>query len=147
MLTHYRRDPLAALFQEANRMQSEVSRLFGRGLFTPEMAVAGPLLNVWEDDHAFYVETDLPGLTLETIDITLTEGNQLTISGDRKPVEVPSAIWHRQERPTGAFSRSVTLPALVDADKVEAVFESGVLKVTLPKSEAAKPRKIAVKSV
>ncbi len=61
-------------------------------------------------------------------------------------VQPPNAIWHRQERGFGKFTRQVTLPSLVDADKVEAKYENGVLYLTLPKSEAAKPRKIIVKS-
>ena len=64
----------------------------------------------------------------------------------RAAPEVPGAVWVRQERPVGRFTRQVTLPVLVDADKVEARYEHGVLKLTLPKSEAAKPRKITVKA-
>jgi HSP20 family protein len=78
--------------------------------------------------------------------VSIAEGNQLTVQGERKAPDVAGAVWVRQERPYGRFMRSVTLPVIVDADKVEASYEDGVLKLKLPKSEAAKPRKIAVRS-
>jgi HSP20 family protein len=80
------------------------------------------------------------------LDISVTEGNRLTIQGDRSEVNVENAVWHRQERGHGTFLRELTLPTLVDADKVEARYDAGVLRLTLPKAEAAKPRKIAVRS-
>jgi len=80
------------------------------------------------------------------VDVTVTEGNRVTVAGERKAAEPANAVWHRQERFAGTFARELTLPAPVDADKVEARFEHGVLKVTLPKSEAARPRKIAIKA-
>ena len=78
--------------------------------------------------------------------VAIHEGNQLVVSGERKAPEIKNAVWHRQERPYGQFVRTVTLPVLVDADRVEARFEQGVLKLTLPKSAAAKPRKIQVRA-
>ena len=80
------------------------------------------------------------------LDVTVTEGNQLTIQGERAAPDIQGAVWVRQERPAGRFTRAVTLPALVDADKVEAVYADGVLKLTLPKHEAAKPRKVQVRA-
>jgi HSP20 family protein len=131
-----------------NTMQEEFARLFGRcsplGVATP--VAATPLLNVWEDDQALFVEADLPDIDPAKLDITVTEGNQLTIAGERKPRDTKGAVWVRQERPTGEFTRVVGLPAIVDPDKVEARYEDGVLRLTLPKHEAAKPRKIEVKS-
>lgn len=136
-----RRDPFAHFFGEVNRIQDEFTRLFGNG-----PVHAGPPMNLWADDEAFHVETDLPGIDPDTLDINVTDGTQLTIRGERKPMEPESATWLRQERPSGTFTRSLTLPSLVDVDKVDARYEHGVLKLTLPKSEAAKPRKITVKS-
>ena len=81
-----------------------------------------------------------------TLDVFVTEGNQLTIQGERKAPELKGSAWVRQERPFGRFTRVIGLPSLVDADKVEATYESGVLRLTLPRSEAAKPRKIEVKA-
>ena len=105
------------------------------------------MVNLWEDEHAVYAEADLPGLDPAKLDISVTEGNQLlTIQGERFAPEIKGATWIRQERPFGQFARVIGLPALVDADRVEAKYENGVLAVVLPKSEAAKPRKITVKS-
>jgi len=128
------------LFQEVNRIQEEFQRMFGNG------SPAGPAVNVWADENNFYAEADLPDLNLDKLDVSVTDGNQLVIQGERKAPEVPGAVWVRQERPFGQFTRSVTLPTLVDTDKVEAKYENGVLRLTLPKSEAAKPRKINVKA-
>jgi HSP20 family protein len=140
-----RRDQFGDLWNEMNRVQEDVQRLFGRaGLARPRAGV--PVVNLWEDDQAVYAEFDLPGFLQEKFDVQITEGNVLTVSGERQPVELPQAVWHRQERGYGTFSRSLTLPALVDADRVEARYEQGVLRLTLPKSEAAKPRKISVKA-
>jgi HSP20 family protein len=136
-----RRDPFNDLWSEVNRVSEEMNRLFGpRGA-----AGAGLPLNVWADDHNLYAEVDLPDADPGKLDVTVTEGNQLTIAGERAAPDVKGAVWVRQERPFGRFTRAVTLPVLVDADKVEARYENGVLKLTLPKSEAAKPRKITVK--
>ena len=86
------------------------------------------------------------GVDLADLDITVIGSNQLTIKGQRRPLELRGGAAHRQERAFGAFVRSVTLPTSLDADKIEAKLENGVLKLTLPKHEAAKPRKIAVKA-
>jgi HSP20 family protein len=135
------------LFQEMTRFQEEFGRLFGRsGFGAGRFAGAGPAVNLWADENALYVEVDLPGVDAEKFDISVVEGNRLTIKGERPVVDLPNAVWHRQERGYGTFTRELTLPTLVDADKVEARYENGVLKLTLPKAEAAKPRKITVRS-
>ncbi|MBX9580998.1 MAG: Hsp20/alpha crystallin family protein [Gemmataceae bacterium] len=143
------RNPFGGLFHEVNAVQEQFARLVNR--VAPYAAataagVSGPLLNVWEDENALYVEADLPGIDPAKLDITVAEGNHLTVGGERAVPEVAGAVWVRQERPAGKFARSVGLPALVDADKVEAKYENGVLRLTLPKHEAAKPRKIQVKA-
>jgi HSP20 family protein len=136
---------LNSLWREMDGFRSEVDRLFGRQVLGPAGGAA-PALNVWEDEAAFYVEADLPDVSADKLDLTVKEGSRVTISGERKPAEPVNAVWHKQERFAGAFTRELTLPTPVDADKVEARFEHGVLKLTLPKSEAARPRKIAVKA-
>lgn len=134
------RGPLTQFFGDVNRIQDEFTRLFGT---TP---VTGPAINIWADADQFHAETDLPGIDPATLEITVTDGTQLTIQGARTTTEPEGAVWLKQERPSGAFRREVSLPSLVDADRVEAKYEQGVLRLTLPKSEAAKPRKIVVKS-
>jgi HSP20 family protein len=137
----FRRHPLGAIWQELNQVQDEFTRWFGNATRGP----AAPALNVWEDEQAVHVEADLPGFDASKLEVTVTEGNQLTVQGERPAPEIPGAVWIRQERPFGKFVRAIELPSLVDADRVEAKYENGVLKLTLPKHEAAKPRKIAVK--
>jgi HSP20 family protein len=133
------------LWREMDGFRQEVDRLFGRQILSPH-GPAAPALNVWEDDGAFYVEADLPDVPADKLDVTIKEGNRLVLAGERKATEPANAVWHRQERFVGTFTRELTLPAPVDADKVQAKFEHGVLKLTLPKSEAARPRKITVKA-
>ena len=137
-----RRHPLGALWQEFNQVQDEFARWFGRA----SGVATGPQLSVWEDEHAVFAEADLPGVDPAKLEITVTEGTQLNVQGERTPPEFAGAAWVRQERPFGKFTRVVSLPALVDADRVEAKYENGVLRLTLPKHEAAKPRKITVQS-
>jgi HSP20 family protein len=110
------------------------------------MAVAFPALNIWQDEGAIYAEAELPGMELNDLEIYVTGGNQLTIKGERKQPKLEKGTWHRQERGFGSFSRIVTLPSDVNAEKVEARLVNGVLTITMPKSEAAKPRKIIVKA-
>jgi HSP20 family protein len=136
------RGPFGALLNEVSTMQDEFVKLFGRGTHAP--APIGLHLNVWEDDQAIFVEADLPGVDPAKIDVTVTEGNHLAIRGERAVPEIAGATWIRQERGSGEFLRELTLPSLVNADAVQAKYESGVLKLTLPKHEAVKPRKINV---
>lgn len=137
---------------EMNRLSREMDRLFGRsgsGMGRPLGAGLGvgsyPALNLWEDDNNLYAEAELPGFSLDDLEIYVI-GNQLTIKGSRRPPQQQQGAWHRQERGFGSFSRMIELPGDVDGDKVSAQFKQGVLNVTLPKSEAAKPRRIEVKA-
>lgn len=135
------------LWDEVGRAQDEFARLVGR-FGVPGVGVPAPggglPINVWEDENVLHAEADLPGVDPAKLEITVTEGNQLTITGERTPPDVKGAAWVRQERPSGRFTRMVELPVMVDPDRVEARYENGVLRLTLPKSEAAKPRKITV---
>src|SRR4051794_18144031 len=133
------------LWREMDGFRTEVDRLFGRPVLGTA-AAAAPALNVWEDETSFYVEADLPDVAPDKLDVTVKEGNRLTVSGERRQIDPPNAVWHRQERFAGTFSRELMLPTPVDADKVQAKYENGVLKLTLPKSESARPRRIAVKA-
>jgi HSP20 family protein len=131
-----------------NRILNHMDRLFGPAGFDapPAPGPAYPPLNVWEDDDALYVEAELPGLVRDELDVAVAEGDQLTIAGERKPAGPDAAARLRQERWYGRFSRTVTLPTAVDADRVEARYDAGVLTLTLPKSEAVKPKRIAVRA-
>ena len=139
------------VWNQLQQLQGEMNQLFDRwghegGRRLWNLAAGYPPVNVWEEADAIHVEAELPGLDLKDLEIYVTNGNQLTIKGERKQGVADKGVWHRQERGFGAFSRVLTLPFPVDADKVEARFEYGVLHVTLPKHETAKPRKINIKT-
>jgi HSP20 family protein len=136
--------PFVPLLDQFNQFQSEMNRLFGRTNGGPGWAVYPPV-NVWEVGDTVHVEAELPGLAIDDLEITVTGGNELTLKGQRKPADAARETWHRQERRFGNFSRTLTLPFVVDPDKVEATLENGVLLVKLGKHESARPRKIAVK--
>jgi HSP20 family protein len=134
------------LANEWDQLQKNVNRLYDRAAPWLALAAAYPPVNVWEDDNHVYAEAELPGVPHDKLEVYVTEGDQLTLQGERQPNAPANGAWHRQERGFGKFDRTLTLPAPVDADKVEARFEQGVLFLTLPKSEQARPRKITVKA-
>jgi HSP20 family protein len=129
---------------QMQRMQNEMNRLFDR--CGGDGSVNFPAVNVWEEDNALHLEAELPGMNLEDLEIFVTANTQLTIKGERKAVVPNKGTQHRQERPFGKFVRTLTLPFPVDDAKVEARLENGILKIHLPKHEAARPRKIPVKA-
>jgi HSP20 family protein len=136
--------PFSQLRQEVDRALS--SALTGApGAWLPEFAQSRvfPALNVWEQADELFVEAELPGLKADDLDISV-EGDVLTIKGQRGEAAPQGATFHRRERGVGPFSRVLRLPVPVDADRVRAAFRDGVLLVTLPKAEEAKPRKIKV---
>lgn len=102
-----------------------------------------PRTNLLENGDNFEVRAELPGISKDDISIKI-QGNYLEISGKRS-IETPEGYKaHRNERSATTFSRSFTLPDEVDAEKVDAKLKDGILYLTLPKSEAAKPRQIAI---
>ena len=132
-------------FGELRSLQREMNRLFD-GYEGGAPISRFPALNVWGNDERVVVTAELPGLEVEDIDISVVN-NQLTIKGERKgdkPAE--GAICHRNERGEGAFVRTVRLPFAVENDKVEAKYDKGVLTITLPRSEATKPKRIEIKT-
>lgn len=134
-------------FEDFERIRREMSRLLDSVPAPRETPSAGvfPAINVTQDSASFYVRAELPGMKAAELDVSAFN-KTLTIAGERKAAPEEGVSYHRRERAQGAFSRSVTLPADFDGDKVQARFENGVLNVTLPKPEAAKPRQISVKS-
>lgn len=134
-----------------NRLREEMDRVFsGQAAGFPFRlgnfdATVFPALNVWEENDAFHAEAEVPGLKLEDLEISVKD-NELTLKGERKDAVEEGVAFHRRERSIGQFERTIQLPAGIDADKVEARLKDGVLQMTLPKAEVAKPRKIAVRS-
>ena len=108
-----------------------------------------PVVDCYETENAFVIAADLPGVQPNQVDISF-EQNTLTIAGHREPtVQAPEKgeiRLHLAERVSGQFARSIRLPEYVDAEKIDADYNSGVLTVTVPKAAAAKPRKISIKS-
>jgi HSP20 family protein len=134
------------VFRSLNEMQHEMNRVFDRWGNQAFSLTETPPINLWEENDALHLEAELPGLALEDLEIYVTGHNQLTLKGERKPPQVEKGTQHRRERTFGKFTRTFTLPFAVDENKVEAHFDNGVLKVHLPKHEAAMPRRIAIKS-
>src|SRR5438105_4034456 len=100
-----------------SRPLGETNRLSDRAAW-PALAVSYPPVNLWEDEANLYVEAELPGMALDKLELYVNQGDQLTIEGERVPFEAAKGVWHRQERGFGKFSRAITLPCVVDADKV-----------------------------
>jgi HSP20 family protein len=126
-------------FGRLSNLQDELDRLFEttHNHWTPA-------LDVHEDKDSFIVRTELPGLKREDIEVSLHDG-ALTITGERKAETVSEGTEvHRQERFYGKFQRVLTLPTPVAADKIKAQYKDGVLTVTLPKVEEAKPKQIDI---
>ncbi|HEX3797609.1 MAG TPA: Hsp20/alpha crystallin family protein [Verrucomicrobiae bacterium] len=148
-LTHWRR-PDTSVWPTIGRLfglRDELDRLFegaSRGNGAP-VRFWNPALDVYEDKDNLFVKAELAGFKKEDIEVSLENG-VLTLSGERKDDEkFTEAQTRRSERFTGHFERSITLPSEVKADQVTAHYADGILTITLPKAEAAKPKQIEVK--
>jgi HSP20 family protein len=142
------RQNLANSWQDIERVQREMNRLFADFYGTPRFQAARnfPALNVWTNPDGAVITAELPGVSPEDIDISVV-GETLTLTGSRQPGELKEGEkYHRRERGQGKFTRTFQLPFLVEADKVEAVFDKGILRISLPRAEADKPKKIAIKA-
>ena len=126
-------------------LRDEIDRFFEAPIArTSDFLGWTPAFDVYEEKDNFIVKAELPGMKREDINVSLQDGN-LIISGERKSeTKSEDAEVYRAERYFGKFQRSVALPTLVAADKVKAQYKDGVLTVTLPKSEEAKPKQIEV---
>jgi HSP20 family protein len=103
-------------------------------------------MNIWTDPDGAIVSAELPGVNPEDIDISV-QNDVLTLTGSRQPDDLEEdEIYHRRERGHGRFTRSFQLPFHVEAGKVEAMFDKGILRISLPRAEADKPKKITVKA-
>lgn len=146
------------LLGEMERVRGEIDRILGedrlpawtypfsRISFLPGRASrAYPLINVGEDNENIYIDALAPGVRPDTLNVSVT-GDKLVIAGEKVslPKEVKAESVHRSERSAGEFVRALSLPADVKSDKVEASYRNGLLRIVLPKSEAARPRQIPV---
>jgi HSP20 family protein len=139
---------LLSLQERMNRLFDESYRGTGaRPGNTDDWALGGswaPAVDIYEQDGNIVMKAELPGVDPKAVDIRL-ENNTLTLRGERTlDKEVKQDSYHRVERSYGAFSRSFTLPTVVDQGSIKAEYKDGVLKLTLPKREEAKPRQIQI---
>jgi HSP20 family protein len=145
-MTIVRWDP----FRELSTMQDRVNRVFGdyyRGVDDDVMrrGTLVPPVDIFDNgNHELAITAELPGMKKEDIEITV-DSNTLTMRGEKKaPATISDDQCHRVERVYGTFSRSFSLPPTVDGTKVTADYKEGVLTITLPMREEAKPRQIPV---
>lgn len=135
-------------WREIEQLQREMNRVFSAmsPAWQTRVAPSYPAINVWTNDEGIAVTAELPGVNPDDINIAVV-GKTLTLSGSRQTNELNDGDkYHRRERRQGKFTRTFELPFTVEADQVDAVFEKGVLHISLPRAEAEKPRKISVKS-
>jgi HSP20 family protein len=122
-------------FRQFDRLAEQVFGTVARPAAMP--------MDAWRQGHDFVVEFDLPGIDPASIDLDV-ERNLLTVRAERKPSTGPDVELVASERPRGVFSRQVILGDALDTDSISAAYTSGVLRLTIPVAERAKPRKIAI---
>jgi HSP20 family protein len=140
-----RHDLDRAFEQMGGRNGGRHGRTFPTAFLPGRAARAYPLVNVSEDADALYVTALAPGLDPAAVQVTVQD-DRLTMAGEKPRVaaEIQPEAFHRSERAAGKFVRTITLPSDVEHDKVQADYTNGLLVVTLPKAEQAKPKQIAV---
>ena len=137
---------LVTVQDRMNRIFEEAFRGAPRGT-EEEWALGGawaPAVDIYEHEGNLVLKAELPGIDPKDVDVQV-ENNVLTLRGERKfDSEVKREEYHRVERAYGTFSRSFTLPNVIDTAKIQAEFKDGVLRVTLPQREEAKPKQISI---
>jgi len=138
-------------WREMERLRREMDRLFSTAGSGLNAAPRYPAMNVWTNENGVVVTAELPGVKPEAIEISVVS-DTLTVSGNREPEDLKACEghsegqYHRRERSCGSFSRAFQLPFQVEPNQVEATFDNGILRINLPRAEADKPKKIAVKA-
>jgi HSP20 family protein len=134
-------------WREMERLRRDMNRLVSGISDQDAVATPGyPSINVWTSEDGAVVTAELPGVEASDIDISVV-GDTLTLSGSRGSDELDEGgTYHRRERRHGRFTRAVKIPFPAEPDGVAAVFEKGVLTISLPRLEADKPRRITVRS-
>ena len=139
--------PLNGVFSRMATLNRAMEEVIGRSDESSYSSYSSPALDAWETEQAFVVQLDLPGLTPDQVDVNF-DRNTLTVRGTRVAT-IPQAEKGElrvffAERTPGTFSRSLRFPQYVESSKIEASFTNGVLTITVPKAETAKPRKIEI---
>ena len=135
--------PWHSLGGQVDRINEEFNRVFGRSPRSAEYSF--PSFNIFNDVDGAVLVAELPGVAVDDIDLTVS-GRSVTVKGTRKEPETGNARCIRRERRFGDFVRTFTLPFQIDAAKAEAKSRKGILRIDLPRAEADKPKRIAVRS-
>jgi HSP20 family protein len=140
--------PESSLFNEVRRLEQELDDLFGGGSswsssIRSQPPGTFPAINVGSTDDQVTVYVFAPGIDPKSLDVQMQQ-NLLSISGRREETPEKDATYYRRERFRGEFSRVLTLPEDVDAEKVEAKYRDGIVEIVVKRRQAAKPRQIAV---
>ena len=147
-MTGFPRYGWASVFDNPERIWRDLDRLMGQSAerpYWPQHSGVYPLVNITETKDNFFIRSEIPGMKADDIQISAT-GTNLSIAGERKIVsEGENVTYHRREREGGKFNRMIALPSDIQVDKVEATYADGVLVVSIPKAEEAKPKQIKVK--
>jgi len=135
---------LPSLFETLERVTREFEDLTNNYSWTG--MTGGPKINLYRGKEGLILTAKVPGIDPKDLDISIV-GQTLTVKGEYKQeVDEEKSKFHRKEIKTGSFTRTLELPFKVETDKVEAEFDSGILKIKMPQADADKPKKIAVKS-
>jgi len=141
------------LFREMESLRREMDNTFGHfgvgrllsPTFLPGIGTGDyPRINLSEDEGNFYLEAMAPGINPKDLNLNVMQ-NTLTLSGERKEEQEKKQTWHRHERGAGKFMRTVELGTAIDSEKTDAEYRNGMLFITLPKAESAKPKRIEIR--
>lgn len=133
-------------FDEVRREMLRLLDTVASDTFGDVVSGVFPPVNVTQDDDNFYLRAEVPGIKPDEVSIS-TVRNRVSLAGKREiQTEHERASYHRKERAEGSFNRTVTLPTEIDAERVDARYADGILTLTLPKAEEAKPRQITVRT-
>lgn len=143
-MTRVERDPVG-LFDELLSFQDDFNRLFdGRGAFAQRRQF--PALNVWSGNDDLIVDAELPGVDPKEVEISVVN-ERLTLKGKMGFASQENReTVHRRERPVGEFERTIVLPYRIEAGKVTANYRNGILRITLPRAEAEKPKRVQIEA-
>jgi HSP20 family protein len=140
-----------SIFDEFESLQDDMNRMLtgrekGQRSEGWRRKPAYPLMNIWAAEEGLLIDVELPGVDPKDVDVSVV-GDELTLQGKVNAVAAAEGeTHHRRERPSGTFSRTLQLPFRANADGVKAVYTNGVLRLTVPRSEEEKPRKIAIEA-
>ena len=140
--------PFRELDSMRQRFQDEIARPFLRSIWDripEEIKEWGPTMDIYEKGDNYIVKVELPGVKQEDVDVSVTE-DSLTIKGEkRSETGIKNEDYFKTEMTYGNFYRSITLPSTIDTQNIDAVYEDGVLRITLPMAKGAKRKKVSVK--